>query len=1422
MKKGIFKTIKAFALGVAALALASCGNLFDDSDSSGNALASGEKAAVTFNFAAPSRTALPSVKLSSYTYTITATDSNSKTTTLATKQSLTNDTLTASIDAGTYTFTATAYSGDMAVLTGTSSETTISSSNTSVSITLKAATGGYGTVSVTLKIAESLGASKVTAGIYDDITATDSGSEQKLDTTTNSGYTTVTYSNTSVESGSSKFVIFFIYDSSNKLIMPYAESVYVVNGLISSSEYTINGETFVATVTLQKNGSDWADSGAAVKLVNASDSTDTITLTATSGKATYTGNATAGSTYTVYVNGKATEKTINSSSASATLNYLVPSLYPAQGATDAFADTQLIMTFKSEPALVSDSTVTITSGSTTVDSISVNSTSKDESQTAQTTYIVNVGNSQLVRVDDNSVYIQPHYNGSTSATKLGWGTSYTVDVSDIISVGSSYDGMLFEDGTSTWSFTTKSEPAISTSSAITVSNAISSNTADYFSVYGAMFAAAAKSSGTYEIDIAAGTYYELVNVKSKGADIILKGTGTADKGSDVVIEYVNNVYLASSLEKIDSSYSYSSMAQRVSFYFAGGDLTLENLKIENLTARKTVYSANGVYYDTSLKVSESNSQAEALMFNSGSGHTLNAYNSSFKSLQDTLYTTGKVWFYNCYVAGDVDFIWGTSDAALFEKCSIECLNTSATSSYLFETRVGSTSGTTVGKGYVLFNSTVTVDSGVTAYYGRRATAKSSTSYYDQVAIVDTTFSGAGSLAAARWYIGNEPEEITDSTYYKYGSHVDVGWKEYNVTNSTATSSTTSTSAYGTIGSTEYSNEYSGRHAILNRFFTKGDGSTANSGSYAKDTTTNWDIDTLISSRKYSVDTDSSKETLSGESETKSVVYDFTASSAVSTSYAATSGSGDALTTASWTYKDTTYGWYSNKTSATLAVPVTGDCTVTLYNSYSAGAGTISIAVSSGSVSPTSLSVVKNDSKATPNELSTAYTGSGGKVTFTFPSSIQVYIAKVVVTYTSSSSSSDDDTTNYISLSDTPTGYATIDTSKFTNTITVSTKSDLVSYAAKGGYLIYVNGMIDMSEGMLPSTAGGTTDDLNSFVQTTTTSLNSSNSTTYPNVYSTYTDFQSAYAALCSETTDDKSSSSTATTLSQTLWGLNKAYGNKIKLSPASNTAIIGLTSSSGIKGGTIRIIDVSNVVIRNLTIQDAYDPFPHHEKNDGFNAQWDAISIQTNSSSTTNIWIDHCTVEDTMKYITVTTKSGSEKWQTYDGLCDITKSATNVVVSYNIFKNHDKTMLIGSGSSDLSGGYITIHHNEFLNCGQRLPMTTYPYMHIFNNYYLRDSDAYYSQQACIVGRYSAYTIVAENNYFGSGVTKCLTTSTSATGSCYASGNVFEESSTSTGLATAASAPFTPSYTYSDILESASDAKTTVETNSGAGVWTVKK
>ena len=57
----------------------------------------------------------------------------------------------------------------------------------------------------------------------------------------------------------------------------------------------------------------------------------------------------------------------------------------------------------------------------------------------------------------------------------------------------------------------------------------------------------------------------------------------------------------------------------------------------------------------------------------------------------------------------------------------------------------------------------------------------------------------------------------------------------------------------------------------------------------------------------------------------------------------------------------------------------------------------------------------------------------------------------------------------ILASDKAIGFAGlgVDMSKMVNTVTVSTGSELKQYAKKGGHVIFVQGNIDMSEGMLP-------------------------------------------------------------------------------------------------------------------------------------------------------------------------------------------------------------------------------------------------------------------------------------------------------------------------------------------------------------------
>lgn len=399
------------------------------------------------------------------------------------------------------------------------------------------------------------------------------------------------------------------------------------------------------------------------------------------------------------------------------------------------------------------------------------------------------------------------------------------------------------------------------------------------------------------------------------------------------------------------------------------------------------------------------------------------------------------------------------------------------------------------------------------------------------------------------------------------------------------------------------------------------------------------------------------------------------------------------------------------------------------------------------------------------------------------------------------------TTPTLSLTDTPVGYASLSTDySTTGGTTVTTRKELLSALSNGGVII-IDGMIDMSEGKLWDSGSNS-------MSTAPTALDSFVTSTV-STYSSYANWVDKYTAACSATTEDgDSDSTTKSSLYADLWKLNAAYGNLIKVTISKDgTTLIGKDENCGIRGGSIQINGKKNIIIRNLTIQDPCDPFPHHESGDGYNAQWDGICIQGSSSY---IWIDHCTFEDTLT-LAYTTNSTKEKWQIFDGLCDMKGASTNITVSNCHFKNHDKTMLIGSSDSDgdNSKRFVSLIGNYFENCGQRLPMVRNTKIHVLNNYYTT-SGSPYSSQSCVNARKNAI-VYAENNYFGSG---CKYSFNAASGDStpvlHASGNAGEKASSTSNISATDSTLFSSLNVYTYTAVTADEAKTNAEENAGAG------
>ena len=291
-------------------------------------------------------------------------------------------------------------------------------------------------------------------------------------------------------------------------------------------------------------------------------------------------------------------------------------------------------------------------------------------------------------------------------------------------------------------------------------------------------------SGYFEITLSPGAY-DVTGLTYKGsATIKIKGTGSAKYGMDVLIH--------------GKGTDMGTQSTRSTLSFQGAcNIILENIAIEN-THRET----------------KGDAQAETLgVSNTAFSGTLAAYNCAFISGQDTICTEGKAWFYDCYIEGDVDFLWmnnRSSKVALYENCRIRATSGRADRAYFTAPRLAVAN--TVGKGVVIWKSTLEAEDGFKeVFLGRNPwdednDKKKNTNYfkdyYEQVAIVGTKYYGPA-LSGAVWSgsgaNGTENQQFvgfkTDSNFRKSSSGLGAR-----------------------LTAAQVSAEYSDRNKILNRVY----------------------------------------------------------------------------------------------------------------------------------------------------------------------------------------------------------------------------------------------------------------------------------------------------------------------------------------------------------------------------------------------------------------------------------------------------------------------------------------------------------------------------------------------------------------------------------------------------------------------------
>ena len=401
--------------------------------------------------------------------------------------------------------------------------------------------------------------------------------------------------------------------------------------------------------------------------------------------------------------------------------------------------------------------------------------------------------------------------------------------------------------------------------------------------------------------------------------------------------------------------------------------------------------------------------------------------------------------------------------------------------------------------------------------------------------------------------------------------------------------------------------------------------------------------------------------------------------------------------------------------------------------------------------------------------------------------------------------------NVIRPSDMPDGFASGKGKSFgangKKVVTVSDAAEFKKYVGKGGYVVYVDGMIDITGGFMPEDGDDSTGKLSPLIK----SVSRGECSTWVEYREKLASGMTAESDYLGKHCDNEAG------------GWQKALGEEwAKLTivrVASGTTIIGADGNSGLIGADLLLRDVSNIAIRNMILQDAIDPFPHHEQNDGFNAENDCISIVDGAK----IWIDHCTFRDNIivgveQLPKVRLKDGSvEKYQIYDGLCDIKGSSSNITVSYCRIENHDKVMLWGSSDNEKFSGtrYISLHHNYFLNCKQRLPLVRLSSVHIYNNYFDRTADSMFKSDGAIQTR-SGSKIISEGNLFGAGINYSVAGNGKNPGQLYERANVDNSVNKKwQGRYVAVDQPmFDIPYEY--VLEDAASLAETIPARAGAG------
>ena len=290
----------------------------------------------------------------------------------------------------------------------------------------------------------------------------------------------------------------------------------------------------------------------------------------------------------------------------------VTALFPSNGSTGLPIDVPLKITFGVAPTLGTTGLIQIHDLATGAVVETIDLAAATQTKTIGGT----VYNYLPVIVNGNTALITPHI-------ALAYNKTYFVTIEAGIFKTSNgvFAGIT---GDTAWRFSTRPTAPAEGSTTLVVA---ADGSGDFATVQGAIDFVPTANAVRRLIFLRKGFYQELVRINSNKPLITLRG----EDRKETVIAYANN--------------SNFNLNARIVMEVDGADATIENLTVRNLTP-------------------QGGSQAETIRTNAARSQIRNC---DLYSFQDTLQLNGSANVENCYIEGDVDFMWGNA-AAYFLNC----------------------------------------------------------------------------------------------------------------------------------------------------------------------------------------------------------------------------------------------------------------------------------------------------------------------------------------------------------------------------------------------------------------------------------------------------------------------------------------------------------------------------------------------------------------------------------------------------------------------------------------------------------------------------------------------------------------------------------------------------------------------------------